>query len=106
MWMEKEAAAIEPSRAYWSEVERITRESGITAAKNRKTDAEQRLHGLVDSILTHEEKTVTGLIIKAEALQAWGKVEPFRQFLNEDAPRWASAFAETVMRQTKTGAIQ
>jgi hypothetical protein len=96
---EENAALVEPARAYWSEVERITEASGIEAAKNTRSEAFEALLELVGRIVLYEEKTVTGLIIKAQAMQAWESVEPFQRLFNPEALAWAEAMTATVLRQ-------
>ncbi|MGX0975627.1 hypothetical protein ACSSVY_001337 [Roseovarius sp. MBR-51] len=98
-WAEREAAKVEPARAYWSEVDRITEASGIEAAQERAVSARKELKGLVGQIIHFREKTVTGLIIKAQAMQAWQEVEPFYRQLDLDAIAWAEAMTATVLRQ-------
>lgn len=100
-WAEKDTAAIRPAQAYWSEVERITKASGIEAAKIAKTEAIDALRDLVGRIVLFQEQSITGLIIKAEAMQAWGEVEEFYRLFNVNAPVWADAMTQTVLRQTK-----
>ena len=51
LWVEKERAAIEPARAYWSEVDRITKESGIEAATAKREAALKRLRQQVEPAL-------------------------------------------------------
>ncbi|MDA3857192.1 MAG: hypothetical protein PF480_02875 [Roseovarius sp.] len=42
---------------------------------------------------------MTGLIIKAQAMQAWETVEPLYRSTNVDAQAWAEAMTATVLRQ-------
>lgn len=98
-WAERNEAAIEPARAYWAEVDRIKQASGIEAAQEAKTEAREALQELVGQIIKYHEMSITGLIIKAQALQAWGNVEPFYQKLNLEAVEWADAMAATILRQ-------
>ena len=100
-WAEKATAAIRPAQAYWSEVERITEESGIKVAQKAKEESQEALRGLVGRIVLFREHSITGLIIKAQALQAWGEVDSFFRIVNPDGPAWTDAMAETIMRQTK-----
>jgi len=99
-WSERQAAAIEPARAYWSEADRITEASGIEAAQATLTASRDDLKELVGSIILYREQTVTGLIIKAQAMQAWAEVDAFSRHLHLDALAWSDAMAETVLRQT------
>jgi hypothetical protein len=96
---ERDAALIEPARSYWSQVERITEASGIEAAKVARSEALEALRKLVGQIVLFREKTVTGLIIKAQAMQAWESIEPFYRSVNLDGQAWAEAMTATVLRQ-------
>ena len=46
-WAERSKARMEPARAYWSEVERITAASGIEAAQAAETASRDALRSLV-----------------------------------------------------------
>ncbi len=98
-WADKNAALIEPAREYWSEVERITEASGIEAALAVRAEARDALHEQVGKIMLYPEKTVTGLIVKAQAMQAWETVEPFQRVFNPESLAWAEAMTATVLRQ-------
>ncbi len=98
--MERSRAAIAPSEAYWNEVERITEVSGIESAAKAKTEAMDALRDLVGDIIQCREKTVAGLVIKAQALQAWSQVDKFYQMVNPKAADWAAEMAATIVRQT------
>lgn len=98
-WAERDGALIEPAREYWSEVDRINEASGIEAAMAARSEALEALRELVGQIVLFRERTVTGLIIKAEAMQAWETVEPFHRMTNVDAQAWGEAMTATVLRQ-------
>ncbi|OZB12764.1 MAG: hypothetical protein B7X55_13960 [Rhodobacterales bacterium 34-62-10] len=100
-WAEREFAAIQPAQEYWAEVDRITQASGIEAAKTAMTEARDALQDLVGRIVLFEERSITGLIIKAQAMQAWGEVDAFARAFHLDALAWADAMNETILRQTK-----
>ena len=92
-------AKIEPARAYWSEVERITAASGIEAAQAAETASRDALRSLVGDILTFEEQSPVGLGIKAQALAAFIELPPFWQGVNPDAPQWLAGLTGTLARQ-------
>lgn len=99
-WAERKAALVEPARVYWEEVDRIEKASGIRKAQEAVSSTRDALQKLVGDILTFQERTITGLIIKAQAMQAWSNVDHFDQAFNRDAVKWADAMSETVIRQT------
>lgn len=100
-WAESEHAAIAPSTAYWAEVERIKAASGIEAAKAADKDAREALHALVGAIMATDEATIAGVIIKAQALTAWGEVEHFYQLVNLQGQEWAANLASSIIRQSE-----
>lgn len=100
-WAEKDTAAIQPAQEYWSEVARLTEASGIEEAKKAETDARNALQDLVNRIVLFQEMSITGLIIKAQAMQAWSEVDTCWRLFNPHSYEWADAMAETIMRQTK-----
>ncbi len=102
---EEEAAAIEPARAYWAEVERIKSASGIEAAKAQEAETREVLHALVGAIVMKRETSITGLVIKAQAMQAWSKVGKWHRVLNIDATAWADEMAATIVRQAGAEAM-
>lgn len=98
-WAQRNRDAIEPARFYWSEVDRITAASGIEAAKQAKEEARRALHALVSEIMTEKETSIAGVVVKAQALAAWGSIDPFYQLTNVQAPEWAANIAAAIMRQ-------
>lgn len=98
-WAENEEAKIEPARQYWTEFDRVVAQSGIDTAKAELEAKRTALHDLVGRIMHFEETTTEGLIIKAQALAAWHKVDRFYVTLDPDAFAWAGAFNATVLRQ-------
>lgn len=104
LWAERDKASIEPARAYWSEVERVTARSGIEDAQAVETTARDALRELVGAILTFEEQSPMGLAIKAQALTAFIELPPFWQMANPDAPKWMAGLTATLARQV--GAAQ
>jgi hypothetical protein len=99
-WADKDAALIAPARAYWSEVERVTAASGIEAAQQAETEARDALRQLVGEIVTYDERTITGLVIKAQAMTAWGEVGAAHRAFHVDAMKWSDAMTKTIIKQT------
>ncbi len=98
-WAEKERALIEPARDYWAEFDRIVEASGIEGAKDRVSETRDALHAAVSAIMATEERSMAGVVIKAEALHAWSCVEYFHKALNPDACKWSDQMAAAIMRQ-------
>jgi len=101
---EEDEALIEPARAYWSEVDRITEASGIEEAKERLTAAREALERHIDAIMAAEDRTIAGAAIKAEAIEEWGKIDLFYRMLNPKGPDWAEALAQSIMRHARAAA--
>lgn len=102
LWAQRSRDAIEPARQYWSEAERITASSGIDPAQQAQRDAERALHALVSEVMAEPERTITGVVIKAQALTAWSAVDRVGQLTNIEAPEWAASLAASIMRQGGT----
>ncbi len=96
---DRDAALIEPARAYWAEVERITEVSGYEAARTRAEAAALALKEIVGAIVMFEERTIAGLVIKAQAMQAWSYAPLFQRALDLDVTKWADAMTATIIRQ-------
>lgn len=97
-WAERERARIEPARAYWSEVERITTASGIEAAHARKASALDAVRSAVDEIMDADDWTIAGAVIKAQALNAWAEVEEPDRAVNVRGAVWADNLAASIVR--------
>lgn len=98
-WAEKDKEALPLSRAYWAAVDRIEKASGIEAAQADKTAAREKLAAHITAIMNVEERTIEGLIIKAQALDAWSEVGAFWRGINPDAAMWADSITAAIMRQ-------
>lgn len=90
-------AALPVARAYCAEIERLTRESGYPAAAARRTAARGALKAHISAIMRQPAKTMEGVLIQAQALEAWGSVETIFQQVNAEAQIWASAMAGGIM---------
>ena len=103
-WAAKCRAAIEPARAYWSEVDRITALSGIESAQARKEAAGSALKAAVDQIMMADDWTIAGAVIKAQALSAWAEVEHIHRTLNDRGAHWADALAASIVKHASATA--
>lgn len=91
-------ARIEPARAYWSEVDRITDASGIEGAQDRERTALVALKQAVDRIMAADDLTIAGTVIKAQALAAWGEADRVSRMLNDRGPVWADRLAASIVK--------
>lgn len=98
-WMERDTAAIASARAFWAEVERINKASGIKAAQAEQTATRDALKDLVGRVVMFQEVTVAGLVIKAQAMQAWGNVDAFTRAFHIEATSWADEMTATIVRR-------
>ena len=100
LWAERDRAAIEPARVYWSEVERIKEASGIDAAMAQRKDALEALHSHVDAIMRAEDRTIASVVIKAQAIEAWKEAGRFARAFNVEGPAWADLLSASIIRQS------
>lgn len=103
-WVARSEDALPLAKAYWADLAKAKSASGIEDADGELAVAREALHAHVDQIMRFREKTMQGLVIKAQAMTAWGKVEPFQRAFNIQANDWADAMAATVMRQAQLSA--
>ncbi|OOY23137.1 hypothetical protein BMI91_16985 [Thioclava sediminum] len=103
-WVARSEEALPLAKTYWADLEKAKSASGIDDANGRLAAVREALHAHVDQIMRFQEKTMQGLVIKAQAMTAWGKVEPFQRAFNIQANDWADAMAATVMRQAQLSA--
>lgn len=97
-WAKRDRANIEPARVYWSEVDRLTKASGIEVAKARLATAEAALKAAVDRIMTTDDWTIAGTVIKAQALAAWAEADHVSRMLNDRGPVWADRLAASIVK--------
>lgn len=101
LWAERHGAAVKPARAYWSEVERIKKASGIDAAQDRVKETREALHAKVDQVMQADDWTIAGAVIKAQALGVWAKVEETYRMFNPRGPIWADQLAAAILRHAR-----
>ncbi|TPK70288.1 hypothetical protein FJ930_18355 [Mesorhizobium sp. B2-4-15] len=83
---------------YEAEQARILKASGYKAADERKSMATKALVAAIDAIMALPETTMAGVMIKAQALQAWGHADRWERLLTPEAAAWAPSLAATVLR--------
>jgi len=88
------------SEEYHSEIKRFREASGFEASTKRRKAAQDALKAHVAAIMDTPESTPHGVILKAQALAAWGAVDWFARSLSIEALPWPQQMAEAVLRQT------
>jgi len=86
--------------AYWSECESLKEAFNADAVIEHERSTREALHANVDAIMSAPEKTMAGVVIKAQALAAWGKVPRWYLLFNLRAPDWADEMASAIIRQS------
>lgn len=72
--------------------------SGYPAAVERAAEVRERLTVHVDAVMSHPANTMTGVMIKAEALAAFSKLERFWRVTEPRAWGWAGSFAALILQ--------
>lgn len=92
----KVEATAERLRAHLAECDRVRNASGYVAAFARETAALDALSALVGEIVGQPAATMEGVLIKAEALNAWQSVP--ERILRLEASDWPGVLAADVLR--------
>lgn len=90
--------ALPLSEAYCAEIDRVTRESGYEAADRAMVEARDALKAHVGAIVNSNAQTMEGVVIQAQALQAWQAVDGFTRTMDLDAMQWPAKMAASVLR--------
>jgi|GEM_PF-1939836 len=90
------------SKEYHSAIKRVREASGFDAVSARRMAAQDALKAHVAAIMDTPENTQRGVIIKAEALTAWGVVNPSRRIFSIAISAWPQQMAEAVLRQMQS----
>lgn len=104
LWLARAETALPLARSYWAKVERIRTASGYDTAVQCEHDALAALKAHVDKIMVAPEHTMQGVVIKAQALAAWGRIERHCRVLNIEGVEWPTQMAEAIMRQAERSA--
>ena len=91
--------AIPLAERYWAECDSIKSTSGYEAATALLTAARTALCARVDAIMRAPETSLMGVVIKAQALEAWSEVGPLFRALSPGADKWGGMIAASIMRQ-------
>ena len=90
--------------AYEAERDRVQSASGISGAKARCDAAYAALAALVEQIITADETTMAGVVIKAQAIAAWNAIPLGRRFLPSLEGGWEAKLAASILRIAEGGA--
>lgn len=92
------------AEAYEAETKRISEASGYEASWRAHHAASNALAAHIALLMAEPDHTMEGLIIKAEALEAWNGVEWFQRATRPAAADWHGQIASSVLRHAKSGA--
>lgn len=107
-WMEKRAQDMEASAVlsemYCAERVRVREASGIMAARANERSARLAFVSHVASVMEIEPSTMAGVIVQAEALEAFSAVPPLQRSGDfslkalKDLPAWGERLAASILR--------
>ena len=93
-----QARRAEPlAAAYFAECEAIRQNLNYPALNARLDEARAALKSIVGCIMVEPDESMTGVMIKAEALAAWGAVDPFLRTFNVEGVDWAQKLAASIL---------
>ena len=98
-WLDRDKAALPISRKYCADIARIKKASGYPAAQTKLDAARTALKEHIGAIMEADAQTMEGVVIKAQALAAWGQVEAMHQHLDLEAIKWPQQLADSILRQ-------
>jgi hypothetical protein len=90
------------AKRYQAECARIRDASGISAAYKRETAAGKALTTHVDAIMSQQETSMAGVMIKAQALAAWSNV-PYCGLFSFEVREWGPKFGASIIRLAAEG---
>ncbi|MEX0282117.1 MAG: hypothetical protein AB3N13_13120 [Arenibacterium sp.] len=99
MWLARMEVALPLSEKYCSEIETIRTASGYKPARENLTVAQEALKEHIAAIMEHQPRTMEGVVIQAQAIQAWQQVAPIQRHLDLDAMKWPARMAASVLAQ-------
>ncbi|HEV2508654.1 hypothetical protein [Bosea sp. (in: a-proteobacteria)] len=102
--MSEDRRCLELAEAYEAETKRIRRASGYEASWKAHHAATDALADHVARIMAEPDHTMEGLIIKAEALEAWNSVERWQRAFKPASADWHGKIAASILRHSKSAA--
>lgn len=100
-WLKRSEEALPLARTYTAEIEKLREQSGYKPARERQEAAYEALRDHVNEIMAADATTMEGVVIKAQALQAWSHVDSFYKALNLDGVKWAEELAGAIIGQAE-----
>lgn len=94
---EKDRRAEQLAAAYFAECEAIRQRLNYPALRASLDEAEAALKSLAGRIMDEPDQSMTGVMIKAEALAAWGAADPFLRIFNAEGVDWAQKLAASIL---------
>lgn len=100
-WLAEYRAALPAAKKYWADVEAVKARFPYKAATDAHAKALADFSAHIGAILSAEERTMAGVVIKAQALAEWGKVGKFWRGFNAEGVDWPSQLADAIVRQAE-----
>lgn len=91
-------ARLAAAERYYSETDQLRELSGYEPARVAEEAARIALVAHVSAIMAEQPTTMAGVVIHAQALAAFGKVERFFRVCSVESWPWAATFAANVLR--------
>lgn len=88
---------LDAAERYYATTTGLREMSGYEPARLAEEAAREALVGHIAAIMAERPNTMSGVVIQAQALAAFGKVGKFFRVCNVESWPWAAAFAETVL---------
>lgn len=91
-------ALLTVAKAYYGRTAELRRQCGYEAAHKAEVAARDALIAHVAAVMTEAPATMAGVVIQAQALAAFGQIEPLYRFAAQASWPWAATFASNVLR--------
>lgn len=86
------------AEAYYGRTAELTQEYGYERTQAVEVATRDALVAHVASIMSEAPTTMAGVVIHAQALASFGKIEPLYRFCVQQSWPWSATFAESVLR--------
>jgi hypothetical protein len=93
------------AKRYEAKCERIRKASGYQAAVDRREAAREALASAIDAIMAEPARTMAGVIVQAQALEAWGGVEGLWRDILPGTNGWSTQLAASILEISKAYAV-